>query len=570
MATTLKAKSRAPSRKAQSAKTGVRSAESAKSASVKAGVKSKPTRATAAKPKPKAKAKPMAQKATRPVARTKRTVVVTEPKGNGRPVRTGADGKASVRAGVRALVRGKMVMVDAAAAPSRPVVTAYSKALDFLNTHTDYERMRIVRYNTTTFNLDRMRTLLKHLGNPHLRLKTAHVAGTKGKGSTCHMLAAMCQAGGLKTGLYTSPHLVDIRERVQINGEMISPQALVDQVRKIEPILRKMAADRPTFFEIFTALSFNYFAQQKVDIAVIETGLGGRLDSTNVLLPEVTAITSISKDHMQVLGNTLSKIAEEKAGIYKKDVPALTCVQEPEVLNVLRRVATHAGTNLEVVGTDIEFSYRFEAMREMGPHMRVSLSTERSRFEHLAVPLLGEHQAVNCGLALAMFDKLRARGLELDEAKALQGLANVKLPGRLEMINNDPRLIIDGAHNAASLQALFKGISQHISYDSMVVIFGCNCDKDIDGMLERVSLGADKVIFTRARSNPKAADANELANLYTERYGKMAQVAQDFTDALDIAERAVSREDLIVVTGSFYLIGEAKQRQAERVAAARN
>ncbi len=218
---------------------------------------------------------------------------------------------------------------------------AYTRAISFLMSHTDYEKMRVVRYNTTTFSLDRMRTLLKHLGNPHLKFKTAHVAGTKGKGSTCHMLASMLQAGGLKTGLYTSPHIIDMRERIRLNGELISHENLVSLVKRLEPVLKRMsnAGERPTFFEIFTAMAFCYFADQKVDIAVIETGMGGRLDSTNVILPEVCGITSISMDHMSVLGNTLSKIAEEKAGIFKRDVPAVTCVQDVDVTGVLRRVA---------------------------------------------------------------------------------------------------------------------------------------------------------------------------------------------------------------------------------------
>jgi dihydrofolate synthase/folylpolyglutamate synthase len=202
--------------------------------------------------------------------------------------------------------------------------------------------------------------------------------------------------------------------------------------------------------------------------------------------------------------------------------------------------------------------------------MRVCLSTETSRFEHLAVPLMGEHQAVNCGLALAMLDKLKQRGLPFDDSKALEGLAHVKIPGRLEVVSKTPHLIIDGAHNAASVQALFRGIGQHIPYDSMVVIFGCNCDKDIDGMLEQISLGADKVIFTKSRNNPKSADPLELANLYTDRYGKMAQVADSFAHAMEVAERAISREDLVTVTGSFYLVGEAKQFFLDRDAAKKN
>lgn len=447
----------------------------------------------------------------------------------------------------------------------KPVVVApvknraYKKAVEFLMSHTDYERMRVVRYNTTTFSLDRMRQLLEGLGNPHRNYKTVHIAGTKGKGSTCHMLAAMLQSAGFKVGLYTSPHLLDMRERICINGQYITEDQFALIIKRVEAAMKKLGANKPTYFEILTAMAFCHFADEHVDIAVIETGLGGRLDSTNVITPEVTAITSISYDHMAILGNTLAKIAEEKAGIFKKDVPALSCLQDPEVMTVLERVATQVHAPLEFVGTDIEFSHRFEITRPAGPHVRVSLNTERSHFEHLTVPLIGEHQAVNCGLALAILDKLKARGLQFSDAKAVAGLQEVKLPGRIETVWHDPRVIIDGAHNAASVKALFRGISQHIAYDSMVVIFGCNCDKDIDGMLEQVSLGADKVIFTRSNNNPKSASPNELSSRYVDRFGKMAQAVETFSDAMDIATRAISREDLVTVTGSFYLIGEAKR-----------
>ena len=449
--------------------------------------------------------------------------------------------------------------VRPANAPEERTARAYAKAVDFLLQQTDYERMRIVRYNTTTFNLERMRLLLKHLGNPHLEFKSIHVAGTKGKGSTCHMVSAMLTGAGLKTGLYTSPHLLDMRERIAINEQIISQADFAALVKRIEPVVRKLAMDPPTFFELMTAMAFMHFAEQNVDIAVVETGLGGRLDSTNVIDPEVTAITNISYDHMAVLGNSLGKIAEEKAGIFKKDVPALSVLQAPEAQASLERVARAVKAPLEFVGADIEFSYRFELARVAGPHTRVSLQTPLTRHEHLTVPLMGEHQAVNCGLALAILDKLKARGLKFDDVKAVEGLKQVCVPGRTEWISTQPRVMIDGAHNAASLQALFKAISQHVSYDSMVVIFGCNCDKDVSGMLEQVSLGADKVIFTRSSNNPKSASPDELSNVYTDRFGKMAQVASCFTEALSIATRAISREDVIVVTGSFYLIGEAKR-----------
>jgi dihydrofolate synthase / folylpolyglutamate synthase len=479
-------------------------------------------------------------------------------------VKLGLNGRSvSATIGKRSVTRQhkspKSVVVVHQSSVSTAEQRAYEKAVQFLQQQTDYERMRIVRYNTTTFNLDRMRRLLKLLGNPHMDFKCTHVAGTKGKGSTCHMLAAMLQSAGFKVGLYTSPHLIDMRERIRINDEMISRGEMVRLVRRVELVLRKMAADPPTFFEILTAMSFRYFSDKKVDIAVIETGLGGRLDSTNVINPEVTGITSISYDHTAVLGNTLAKITEEKAGIFKKGVPAVSVIQAPEASAVLERVARNVHAPLEFVGTDIEFSHRFEVTRPRGPHVRVCLTTERSRFEHLTVPLIGEHQAVNCGLALAMLDKLKVRGFEFDDARAIEGLQKLKLPGRIEIVWHSPKVIVDGAHNAASVQALFRGISQYIPYDSMVVIFGCNVDKDIDGMLEQVSLGADKVIFTKVDENPKSASPEELSGRYVERFGKMAQVAANFQEAMDIATRAITREDLVTVTGSFYLVGQAKQ-----------
>jgi dihydrofolate synthase/folylpolyglutamate synthase len=296
---------------------------------------------------------------------------------------------------------------------------------------------------------------------------------------------------------------------------------------------------------------------------VVETGLGGRLDSTNVLKPEVTAITSISKDHMAQLGHTLPKIAEEKAGIFKAGVPAVTITQDPDVEAVLQRVAQKAGAPFDVTGKSIEFSYRFEATRMLGPHNRICLTTPTSRFEHLAVPLMGEHQAINCGLALAVIDKLKTRGFAINDAKAMEGLTKTTMPGRMEIIAYNPRVLVDGAHNAASLDALMKAIGQHVPYDSMVVIFGCCQDKDIPGMLERITAGADKVIFTKVDSI-RTADPEELAARYVELYGKMAQVAHTLEDALAIANRAVTREDLICITGSFYLVGEAKKYFANR------
>lgn len=433
----------------------------------------------------------------------------------------------------------------------------YTRALRFLTTLSDYERLRIVRYNSQNFDLDRMRALLKRIGNPHESFKSVHIAGTKGKGSTCAMIGSMLEAAGLKVGIYTSPHLVDIRERIVVNGQMIAQTDFARLVRQIEPIVARLKPT-PTYFDVLTAVAFKYFAEQKVDIAVVETGLGGRLDSTNVITPEVTAITNISKDHMAQLGPTIARIAEEKAGIFKPGIPAVTVVQDPDAEAVLKRVAEKVGAPLDIAGKTIEFSYRFESSRMQGPHNRVCLTTPNSRFEHLAVPLLGEHQAINCGLALSVIDRLKSRGFQISDARAMEGLAKTTMPGRMEMLSQTPRVIADGAHNAASIDALMRAIGQHIPYDSMVVIFGCCADKDVGGMLERIAAGADKVIFTRV-DNIRSADAAELSARYTEQYGKMAQIAPSLEDALAIANRAVTKEDLICITGSFYLVGEAKK-----------
>lgn len=442
-------------------------------------------------------------------------------------------------------------------------ITTYNSALRWLYQQTDVERQRIVRYNTRTFNLDRVRKLLKALGDPQDQVKAVHVAGTKGKGSTCAMLESMLRACGYTVGLYSSPHLVDLRERITINGDLITQSDFTELIRQVKTAVDKADGDNPNFFEILTAAAICHFANQAVDVAVFETGLGGRLDATNVLTPLVCGITQVSLDHTDILGKDLASIAREKGGIFKKNVPAISCEQAPEAAAALRDVAEKAGTPLHFTGEDIEFSYRFEANRELGPHTRVCLSTDDRNYEHLPVPLRGEHQALNCGLALALLDQLRRSGFTIPEAKVVVGLANTVLPGRMELTWNEPRILLDGAHNAASMAALIKAIGAHVPYDSLVMIFGCAQDKDVSGMLRQINLGADKVIFTRARLNPRAREPQELQKTFLEVSEKMAQTADSLEEALQLAARAVSREDLICVTGSFYLVGEAKKYLAE-------
>ena len=454
--------------------------------------------------------------------------------------------------------RTKKTASKVARVKSKKAFRTYKGAIGYLFDKTDYENQKRLRYNVTTFNLGRMKKLLSLLGNPHLKIPTVHIAGTKGKGSTATMLARMLESNDYSVGLYTSPHVVSLHERIVVDSKMITESQMFGLLNRIyRPVEKISKTDPPTFFEIITAMAFMHFADSQVDIAVIETGLGGRLDSTNLIKPEVIGITSISLDHQNLLGDSLDSIAKEKAGVFKSGVPIVTVKQEPEAMHVLKSQALAVKAPLSVTGDDIDFSYRFETSREHGPHTRICLTTPTSKFEHLKVPLYGRHQAINCGLALAMLDKLKSGGYEIDNEKATEGLKNTFLQGRMEIICEDPRIMIDAAHNAESIKALIYAIGQNIPYDSMVMIFGCNSDKDVEGMLRTLQYGADKVIFTHS-SSAKAVPPQDLADMYTEICGKMCQSANGLGEALGLAKNAVGREDLICITGSFYLIGQAK------------
>ncbi len=455
-------------------------------------------------------------------------------------------------------------------APARERVSSKGKwtfraALNYLDSLTNNERIIGPQYNNANFGLSRITRILSALGNPHKTFRSAHVAGTKGKGSTATMLAEMLRGCGLKVGLYTSPHMMNIRERIVVGGDMISENNFAKAVAAVATVAPKAKVPEPTYFEVLTAAAFRYFAQQGVQIAVVETGLGGRLDATNVISPDVVGLTSISFDHMAQLGTTLESIAREKAGVIKKGVPVISAPQRANVKDVFTEVAESLSAPLNFADEDVDFSYRFEFSRDAGRHARICVTTPTSRFEHVHVPLLGEHQAINCNVALRMLDVLKTRGLPIDDQRAVAGLANVHLPGRMQIIRENPRILVDGAHNAASIDALMRAIGQNITYDSMVVIFACHKDKDVPGMIRRVQLGADKVIFT-STGTARSAEAAELAAEYMEVSGKIAQVAANLDEAMRIAMAAVSREDIICITGSFYLVAEAMRKYAGKTA----
>lgn len=442
------------------------------------------------------------------------------------------------------------------------IIRTYRSAVNHLNAAVSYERTPRAALAAGGYTLGRTQRLLRALGNPERTFKSVHIAGSKGKGSTVAMLAGMLQNCGFKVGVYTSPHILSVRERIAVNGKQVSEGMFTKLMNTVTAAGRKPRVGKPTYFEILTAIAFLHFANEGVDLAIVEAGVGGRLDATNVIKPEAIGITSINLDHTALLGTTLESIAGEKAGVFKTGVPISCSPQRPEVERVLRNAAGEANSVLRITGRDVGFSSRFESTRGIGPHTRICVTTPTSRFEHVHAPLPGDHQAINCALALGILDTLKNRGFAIDDQTAVEGLANVRLAGRMEIIAENPRTIVDGAHNAASIDALIHAIGQNVPYDSMVIIFGCQKDKDFMGMLSRIRFGADKVIFTSTGS-PRSMEPAELGAAFAEMSPKMHQVTDSLEEAMSIARRAVSRDDLICITGSFYLVGRAKRLLAK-------
>ena len=439
-----------------------------------------------------------------------------------------------------------------------------ASAIAYLRSRTNIERMTAPALES--FKLDRMRALCELLGRPERATRFVHVAGSKGKGSVVEMLGASLSGCGYTVGAYTSPHLVHVRERIRIGSRTINET----QFAKLLSHVAGVASDLPeelgeaTYFELLTGTALLYFADLAVDAAVLEVGLGGRLDATNVIDPELCVITSIHLEHTNILGETLEEIATEKAGILKTGVSVITVQQEEGVLDILREHASTLNAEVLVLGEQIDYSQRFEADTSLGPHMRVGVSIGGSGYEHLACPIRGQHQAANCGLALAALLELRKRGFETPEREVAQGLAKTLFNGRFEQVWEDPRIIIDGAHTPESVNALIRALGAHLRYDSLVVVFGCAQDKNVEAMLDGIAGGADKVFFTRAEDSPRALDAEELATRFGERHGKMAQAVGSVKEAINDAYRATTKGDLIVVTGSFHVAGEAKRLLMEK------
>jgi dihydrofolate synthase/folylpolyglutamate synthase len=432
---------------------------------------------------------------------------------------------------------------------------SYNEAIQYLESFIDYERIA-APYDPFGWKLERVERLLESIGNPHRDLKVIHVAGTKGKGSTSAMIASVLKEAGFKVGLYISPHLVTFRERIIINDEVISKDQVCEMVERIKPNVEELKKQEDTignisFFDIYTALALLFFKQEQVNFTVLEVGMGGRLDATNVVTPLVSVITQISYDHMMSLGNTLEAIAKEKAGIIKDNSYTVTSPQEPEALQVIKNTCAEKVTTLFEVGRDIKYQ------KMAGRENLFNVSGILHRYENLRVPLLGEHQIINAATAIGALECLWFHGITIAPESIKNGLENVKWKARVEVIEREPIIILDVAHNAASAKALRDTIEANFTYDKLILIFGISMHKDVKGMGEYLCPIADKIILTKVNNLRAIKPEDMKAELMYFRSDFI--LAQNTRLALETAKAIANPRDLICVTGSVYLAGEIMQ-----------
>lgn len=428
-------------------------------------------------------------------------------------------------------------------------MSAYQAALQYLYSFTDYERQSGYVYSPERFDLARVHRLLHLLGDPHRQFQSVHIAGTKGKGSTAAITASILQSAGYRTALYTSPHLHTFRERIQIDGSLMSVDAVVAGVARLQDIAPQVP--RITTFELITALAFDHLAREHVEWAVIEVGMGGRLDATNVIAPAVSVITSISYDHMMYLGNTLGQIAAEKAGIIKVGTPVVSSPQVPEAQEAICRVADERNAPLTLIGRDWQWSsLQASPAGQRFAAWPAGAQSDRPVYD---LALLGRHQIVNATTALAAVEQLRARGIQISDTAAHRGVQTARWPGRVEILGHRPWVIVDGAHNGDSMQKLRETIAELFSYNKMILVLGVSADKDMDRILDAILPAADHALVVQAH-HPRAASPAALAERIAAR-GAQAQVVPT-EQAIEVAMRLAGPDDLIVGTGSLFLVAD--------------
>ncbi|MBI5858104.1 MAG: bifunctional folylpolyglutamate synthase/dihydrofolate synthase [Sphingobacteriales bacterium] len=433
----------------------------------------------------------------------------------------------------------------------------YQQAIDYL-----FDRLPMFsRVGPAAFKKDLTNTLAlcEHLGNPQQKFKSIHIAGTNGKGSVSHMLAAILQTQGYKTGLYTSPHLKDFRERIKVNGEVVSEDFVIDFTGEIRPLIEKT---EPSFFEITVAMAFEYFAQQKVDIAVIEVGLGGRLDSTNVIIPELSVITNIGWDHMNMLGDSLEKIAFEKAGIIKENIPVVVGVALPETLPVFQKIAEEINAPLSIAADKRQLAdwhwQKPARQSHSGGHELLVEVAEKHHTDHKTyhLDLPGLYQAKNLLTVLEVCSQLRAKGWKMDEENISKALKQVKkltgLHGRWEIVHHSPLVVLDVAHNADGIKQVVQQV-ELTDHKNLHVIIGLVKDKDPEWVLELLPKEAS-YYFTKAQI-PRALSENELQKK-AARYGLRGKTFSNVNTALYSAAVNAHKDDMILICGSIFLVGE--------------
>ncbi|MBU1006646.1 MAG: bifunctional folylpolyglutamate synthase/dihydrofolate synthase [Candidatus Omnitrophica bacterium] len=431
----------------------------------------------------------------------------------------------------------------------------YKSAVSYIDSFINFEK--IPRYSyASSFQLERMHAFLRELGNPHKDLKILHIAGSKGKGSVCAIAAAVLKHAGYRTGLYTSPHLLDVRERIRVPDQdsksfsgTIKKEEFIELVGRMKPVAEKFREHkelgRLSFFEFLTAVAFIYFKEKKVDYAVLETGLGGRLDATNVTGPMVCGITDISLEHTDKLGNSLSAIAGEKAGIIKSRCVVVSASQPEEAGEVIRDKCKEKKVKLLEVGKDIIYSI-LEACQD---RQFFDIKGEDFLYKKLEINLRGRHQVENAALAIGMLRNC----VDLDENALRAGLKGVQWPGRLQVVKKEPYVILDGAQNVASIRTSLSSIKEIFVYRRMICAFGISSDKDIKGVCGELDNAGNVIILTRSVF-ARAADPQALKNNFSKA---TLEVTESVDKALSLALSIAGKEDLILVTGSLYVVGEA-------------
>ena len=441
----------------------------------------------------------------------------------------------------------------------------YKAALAYIEGFIDYERSPDFSRQARLYNLNRISLLLELLGNPHDRLQVIHIAGSKGKGSTAALIASVLTQAGYKTGLFTSPHLITPRERCRIDGDLISKADVAFYVEKLKPAIETVSTSefgRVSFFEIYTALAFSYFADKATDFAVIEVGLGGRLDATNVVTPVATVITPIGLEHTAILGETYTEIAGEKAEIIKQKCPLALAPQHPEARTVFEKVASERNAPIvepkNLVGRDCcASSSRLVRNADGLPvAQEFDVETDSESYPQLTMPLLGHHQFINATTAVTAIECLKQKGYIVPKTSVYAGFKNVQWQGRIQRIRSSPIVVLDGAHSPASMEVLCSTLRQSFRYDRVTFIVSLMRDKNLTAIGNIVSQTADFVIATQVLNNPRVMSAEEILDAWENTCKKISACSTP-EKAITRALSGASPTDLICITGSLYLVGQA-------------